>query len=222
MQRSCLKCGHAHPNASGGATEACPRCGAVYAKLESLLHGGGDIRRVQVATPEQRDAAAAQSRQLDEQDARAAALRHLQAIQATGAGFASPPPAVTARALAVIVTTTAFVPGREVLEICGVVAHDTAHAFGAVFEEFAGLLRNVVGSGHSAATSKLLTQSRTDVLAGLRLHAMILGADAVIDVKFDYEEFSGANGHGVIVVVGTGTAVRLSRPTVTSAAAPTA
>lgn len=32
MQRTCVKCEHLYPNATGGDMEACPSCGALYAK----------------------------------------------------------------------------------------------------------------------------------------------------------------------------------------------
>lgn len=32
MHRTCVKCGHGHAAATGGDLEACPNCGAVYAK----------------------------------------------------------------------------------------------------------------------------------------------------------------------------------------------
>lgn len=219
MQRTCVKCGHVHPNASYSDAEACPRCGAIYSKVRSLADGGAAIRPVVVPTDAQRLAAVAQrgaaaaqaSLQADDQ-VRMAAAAHVKGIQAADTQWPTVPANLRAHAGKVLVTTTAFVPGRDITGICGVVAHDTAHAFGAVFEEFAGFLRNVVGSGGSPATSKLLRESRAEVMAGLQVQALALGADAVIDVRFDYEEFSGANGHGVLVVVGTGTAVALAPP----------
>lgn len=36
MQRTCVKCGHEHPNANGSDTEACPSCGAIYAKAGTV------------------------------------------------------------------------------------------------------------------------------------------------------------------------------------------
>ena len=32
MQRTCVKCGHSNLQADGGAGDACPQCGAIYAK----------------------------------------------------------------------------------------------------------------------------------------------------------------------------------------------
>ena len=34
MEKTCPKCGHANANASGAATDACPSCGVIYAKVD--------------------------------------------------------------------------------------------------------------------------------------------------------------------------------------------
>ena len=36
MLRDCLKCEAPNPNATGDLLEACPRCGAIYAKVEAV------------------------------------------------------------------------------------------------------------------------------------------------------------------------------------------
>ena len=35
MNKTCLKCGHPNPNASGDPMEACPSCGAIYSRVEA-------------------------------------------------------------------------------------------------------------------------------------------------------------------------------------------
>lgn len=35
MNKTCLKCGHANPSASGDPLEACPKCGAIYSRVEA-------------------------------------------------------------------------------------------------------------------------------------------------------------------------------------------
>ena len=37
MKRTCLKCNHVHPNATGDALEACPMCGAIYSRVEAAM-----------------------------------------------------------------------------------------------------------------------------------------------------------------------------------------
>ena len=36
MEKTCTKCGHVNPNATGAETDACPKCGAIYAKVLQL------------------------------------------------------------------------------------------------------------------------------------------------------------------------------------------
>lgn len=43
MQRTCVKCGHVNPGATGSDIEACPSCGAVYAKAQAT--GARPVRR---------------------------------------------------------------------------------------------------------------------------------------------------------------------------------
>lgn len=38
MERTCLKCGHIDPAAAGGEMDACPCCGAIYAKVAASLN----------------------------------------------------------------------------------------------------------------------------------------------------------------------------------------
>lgn len=35
MNKTCLKCGHSNPSASGDPLEACPGCGAIYSRVEA-------------------------------------------------------------------------------------------------------------------------------------------------------------------------------------------
>jgi len=35
MNKTCLKCGHPNPTASGDPLEACPSCGAIYSRVEA-------------------------------------------------------------------------------------------------------------------------------------------------------------------------------------------
>lgn len=37
MLKTCQKCGHANPAATGTQTEACPECGAIYSKVEAAM-----------------------------------------------------------------------------------------------------------------------------------------------------------------------------------------
>lgn len=53
MDRICGKCGACKPDASWSASEGCPKCGAVYAKVEQHQQATADKARVEA---EQRQA----------------------------------------------------------------------------------------------------------------------------------------------------------------------
>ncbi|WP_376775947.1 heavy metal-binding domain-containing protein [Rhizobium populisoli] len=54
-----------------------------------------------------------------------------------------------------------------------------------------------------------LKDARTACLIELRLAAAKLDADAIIGIKFDFNELSTGSGGGILFVAATGTAVRL-------------
>ena len=68
-------------------------------------------------------------------------------------------------------------------------------------------IRDIFG-GRSAASQKILRDSRQTCLRELKIEAFELGADAVIGVDLDYQEFSG-KGKGMLFLVASGTAVKL-------------
>lgn len=76
-----------------------------------------------------------------------------------------------------------------------------------MFRDFFAGIRDVLG-GRSAASQKVLRDSRRTCLTELRREALIAGADAVIAVDLDYSEISG-DGKSMLFVVASGTAVRL-------------
>lgn len=53
MNRTCLKCKHVNPNASGEALEICPACGAIYSRVEAVnaMHGIDSVRSQKPASP---------------------------------------------------------------------------------------------------------------------------------------------------------------------------
>lgn len=85
-----------------------------------------------------------------------------------------------------------------------------SHAFDAIGEGIAGLARNIGGAGRSLMAEKILVTARNNALAELKFAACKLGADAVIGVRFDFEEISGATGRGIMIVAASGTAVALA------------
>jgi uncharacterized protein YbjQ (UPF0145 family) len=204
----CLKCGH---NAADvPQLLECPRCGGIYSKLQALAAEGKLIRKVEVPTSEAREAATARARELAAQPALATEARLAEArLSGNWAGVAGD--VVQLEAARVVIVSTPTVPGFCIDAVCGIVGGEHAYAFGAVFEEIAGFFRNVAGGGTSHQTVSFLKEARGKALQALRFAALDAGANAVVGVTFDYEEFSGANQRGVYVVIATGTAVRISK-----------
>lgn len=48
-EETCLKCGHVNPAAMGSETEACPQCGAIYARVKAALASGQPARSGKLA-----------------------------------------------------------------------------------------------------------------------------------------------------------------------------
>lgn len=107
------------------------------------------------------------------------------------------------------ICTLEFMPGREIDCALGLVSGSYTVAFGAIFEAVAGLARNIRGTGSSPQTEQHIRIGIRQVIGQLRVEAITaFGADAVVGIRYHFEEFSGANNQGILVVVGTGTAVR--------------
>lgn len=79
-----------------------------------------------------------------------------------------------------------------------------------VFKDLAAAVRDTFG-GRSAATQNGLRDARRTALNELRIEAAMLGADAVVGVTLTSNELS-AQGKAMLMVVATGTAVKLSTP----------
>ncbi len=108
-------------------------------------------------------------------------------------------------ALAHLVTTHS-VPGRETREALGIVSAECVLGIN-VFRDILGGLRDIVG-GRSGTHQKALREARETCLDELAEQASSLGADAVVGIDLDYSEISGG-GKGMVLLVATGTAVRL-------------
>lgn len=48
-EETCLKCGHVNPAATGSETEACPQCGAIYARVKAAMASGQPVRSAKSA-----------------------------------------------------------------------------------------------------------------------------------------------------------------------------
>lgn len=183
MSKQCLKCNYVRQATDQESEYLCPKCGAIYAKVEA--HNAAQI----IADKKEQDVMAAARASKD---------------------WSKVDPKILRRELAsVVFSTTDNIPGFAIVENVDIVSADSAYAFGAIGEIIGGFVRNVVGDGKSNQTIAFLSLGRNEVLNALRLEAINIGAHAVVGLRIDYEEFSGANGHGVIIITGIGTAVRM-------------
>lgn len=80
------------------------------------------------------------------------------------------------------VTTTDYVPGRRVTRILGLVQGSSIRARH-VGQDLLAALKNLTG-GEITEYTKLMAESREQCLDRMREQAAVLGADAVIGVRF--------------------------------------
>ncbi|WP_248904224.1 YbjQ family protein [Halocatena marina] len=102
-----------------------------------------------------------------------------------------------------ILTTTETVEARETVEVLGMVRGNTIRARN-VGRDITQGLRNIVG-GELKAYTTLLSDSREEALKRMEDAAEELGADAVVNVRF---ETSGV-ANGAAELLAYGTAVKL-------------
>jgi len=103
-----------------------------------------------------------------------------------------------------ILSTTDFIPNREVIEILGVARGSTVRARNIGRDIFAGL-KNIVG-GEIEEYSKLQAHAREQAMQRLEQDAQGLGADAVINIRLT----TAMVMQGAAEILAYGTAVKLS------------
>lgn len=102
-----------------------------------------------------------------------------------------------------IVVNTETVPGREVVEVLGLVRGNTIRAKHIGKDIMAGL-RNIVG-GELTEYTEMITEAREEALNRMVAEAEKLRADAVVNVRFGTTQVST----GAAEILCYGTAVRL-------------
>ena len=105
-------------------------------------------------------------------------------------------------------TTSIYFSKHEVEDELGIVTAECVFGMNAFRDMFAGI-RDIVG-GRSAASQKVLRDLRNTCLTELKQEAFDLGADGVLAVDLDYQEFSGG-GKGMLFLVASGTAVKFKK-----------
>ncbi|KTR07379.1 hypothetical protein NS365_04670 [Aureimonas ureilytica] len=113
------------------------------------------------------------------------------------------------RASSVILTTGLDVPGRQILEILGVIGAESALGMN-IFRDGANAWRDVIG-GRSQTIQSALRTNRENCMRELQVEALKAGAEAVIAINLNYSEFTSQTvGGGMLFTAVTGTAVKLS------------
>jgi uncharacterized protein YbjQ (UPF0145 family) len=103
-----------------------------------------------------------------------------------------------------IITTTDFVPGRQVTETLGLVSANAVRARN-IGRDFMAGIKNITG-GEIAAYRDLLNESRTEALGRLQAEAQALGADAIVAMRMS----TAAVMQGTAEILVYGTAVKLA------------
>jgi uncharacterized protein YbjQ (UPF0145 family) len=103
-----------------------------------------------------------------------------------------------------IITSTDFVPNKEITEILGIARGSTVRARHIGNDIFAAL-KNVVG-GEISEYTKLQAQSREQAMQRMAEDAKRLGADAVINVRLSTSMVM----QGAAEILAYGTAVKIS------------
>jgi uncharacterized protein YbjQ (UPF0145 family) len=103
----------------------------------------------------------------------------------------------------IILSTTDFIPGKEIVEILGIARGSTVRARNIVRDIFAGL-KNIVG-GEIEEYTKLQAESREQAIQRMNEDAEQLNADAIINVRFTTSVIM----QGAAELLAYGTAVKL-------------
>ena len=114
-----------------------------------------------------------------------------------------------------ITTTGLTVPNREIDEVLDIVSAESVIGVN-IFKDIAAAWRDVLG-GRSKSLQNVLRQARVTCIDELKKEAGSIGADAIVAIDLDYSEYSSnlVSG-GMLLVIATGTAVRL-KPELTTA-----
>ena len=107
--------------------------------------------------------------------------------------------------MAMLMTTTPSVEGKQIVRYLGVVTGETI--IGAnVFRDFLAGVRDFFG-GRSASYEAVLREAKVTALEEMARQAEALGANAVVGIDLDYETVGGSGS--MLMVTCSGTAVRV-------------
>lgn len=105
-----------------------------------------------------------------------------------------------------ITTTTPSIEGKSIEQYLGVVSAEVI--IGAnILKDIMGGLRDFFG-GRSGTYEKVIDEARQNAMSELVQRAQALGANAVVGIDLDFETVG--SGGSMMMVIATGTAVRIS------------
>ncbi len=105
----------------------------------------------------------------------------------------------------ILLATTNKIPGYDIVQFRGIAFGVTVRSRGAFGNACAGC-QSVFG-GEISKYTDLALESRNEALQRLVDHAASLGANAVVGVKFDSDEFGSGNAVAANANIAVGTAV---------------
>ena len=107
--------------------------------------------------------------------------------------------------MAMLMTTTPSVEGKQIVRYLGVVTGETI--IGAnVFRDFLAGVRDFFG-GRSGSYEAVLREAKDTALEEMARQAEALGANAVVGIDLDYETVGGSGS--MLMVTCSGTAIRV-------------
>ena len=111
-----------------------------------------------------------------------------------------------AKAIAdILISTTNSIDGANITDYKGVVSSHVNAGIN-IFKDFAAGLRNITG-GMSKSLHKTMNKLRIQALDDIRKQAHLMGANAVIGIHLDFDEYS----EGMLIFNAYGTAVVFER-----------
>lgn len=103
-----------------------------------------------------------------------------------------------------IIVTTETIANKEIIETFGIARGSTVRARHIGKDIFAGL-KNIIG-GEISEYTKLLADSREEALKRLEKDAELMGANAIVNVRFT----TSAVSQGAAEILAFGTAVKIN------------
>lgn len=107
----------------------------------------------------------------------------------------------------IMIVTTNDLPGYEITDVLSPVFGTSVRSRNVIGNALGGI-RAIFG-GSQEGYVNMLMQNRDEALMDLQNHALEIGADAVVGMRFDSGEFDAGQGQAMNEVTAYGTAVKV-------------